>query len=337
MGAINEIDFDPTQQQGGLAVGLDVLSEEATYSLQLYTRVVLPVDGFVFWAPRGNPKQIKGSFHYALEIKQDADEVAAEGDCIFTSMTQLGTLGQTGTAATATVPSTSALYVITVGENPTDDPKTAPVRFAFNRQGHFYAQAGVWHYSGRRIMPAFATQLLDPGNTIDLTRAVKSDSTALWLAMNSYQQAYDGQPTTPGVTLYPADMSAENLAPPYATVDIVETEAIGSAPLLNGAQFGSHTQLCKDTVDITLYGLQNNEALLFQDFVNQYSLDTDYLGVMNMPVVKDVKRTAPEIQTLAMKKMIRYEISYYQSTSTSVGRQLITQAVSTFLTNPSPL
>lgn len=332
MAALDEISFDPTQQQGGLAAGLDVLSEEETYSFQLYTQVVLPVDGFVFWKPVGNAKQIKGSFHYALEIKQDADEVAGEGDCLFTSMEQLGTLAQPGTVTTP-----SSLYVVTVGENPTDDPRTAPVRFAFNRQGHFYAQAGVWHYSGRRIMPAFATQLLDAGNTIDLTRAVKSDSTALWLAMNTYQQSYNGAPISPGITLYPAAMSAQNLVPPYATVDIVETEAIGSAPLLNGAQFGSHTQLCRDTVDITLYGLQNNEALLFQDFVNQYSLDTDYLGVMNMPVVKDAKRIAHEIQTLAMKKTIHYEISYYQSTSTSVGRQLITQAVPTFILNPTPL
>jgi hypothetical protein len=156
-----------------------------------------------------------------------------------------------------------------------------------------------------------------------------------WLAMNSYDQPYPGVPTTPGVTIYPSFEVAENAAPPYVVVDILDTTAIGSAPLLNGAQFGAHTQLVKDVIDITLVGLQNNEALTFQDFVNQYSLDTDNIGVMNMPVVKDLKRTAPHMKTIAMAKSMRYEVSYYQSISTSVARQLIESAVPTFIINPS--
>lgn len=324
----SEINFDPTQPQGGLALGLDVIDQGQTYQFQQYTRIVLPVDGFVFWKPVGGPQDVVGSLHYALEMLQDIDQVAADGDVLFTSKTQLSIL------SAVTNPT---LWVVTVGENQTDDPQTNPVRFAFSRQGHFYAQAGLWHYSGRRVMPALATQLLDPGNTVDLTRAVVSNSIPLWMAMNTYQQDYSGQPETPGVTIYPAEQVAENIPPPYAVVDVRETEAIGSAPLLNGSQFGSHTQLVKDTVDITLYGLQNNEALLFQDFVNQYSLDTDYLGILNMPVVKDVKRDAPEIRALAMKKTIRYEISYYQSTTTSVARQLIEHALPDFIINPTPL
>lgn len=87
-------------------------------------------------------------------------------------------------------------------------------------------------------------------------------------------------------------------------------------------------------MDITLYGLQNNEALAFQDFVNQYSLDTDRIGVMNMPVPKDDKRTAPHLRTLAMKKTMRYEVSYYQSLSVTVARQLIESAIPEFIINP---
>lgn len=324
----SEMTFDPTQAQGGLAAGLDVIDQGQTYRFQKYTRVVLPVDGFVFWKPVGVAQEINGSLHYALEMQQDADQVAADGDVLFTSKDQLSVLSAA---------SNPSLYVVTVGENQTDEPTTNPVRFAFSRQGHFYAQAGLWHYSGRRVMPALATQLLDPGNTVDLTRAVKSDSTALWLAMNTYTQPYAGLPTTPGVTIYPAFQEAENLAPPYAVVEVEDTVAIGSAPLLNGTQFGSHTQLVKDTVKVTLYGLQNNEALLFQDFVNQYSLDTDNFGVVNMPVVRDDRRTAPEIRALAMKKILRYEITYYQSTTSSVARQLIETAVPSFIVNPDPI
>lgn len=321
----DEIGFDPTQLQGALASGLDALDQESTYSFQLYTRVVLPLDGYVFWKPSGKPVPTGGSLHYALETAQDADQTAGSGDVLFTSKTQLGTFGQTVNPT---------IWVVTVGENPTDDPAKNPVRFAFRRQGHFYAQAGVWHYAGERVMPALATQLLDPGNPVDLTRAVVSNSLPIWLAMNTYAQPYDGAPTTPGVTLYPSFEVAENLAPPYGVIDVVDTVAIGSAPLLNGAQFGYHSQLCRDVVDVTLYGLQNNEALSFLDFVNQYSLDTDNLGVMNMPVPKDEKRTAPEIKTIAMKKTIRFEVSYYQNIVSSVARTLIEHAVPTFIINP---
>lgn len=327
-----EIGFDPTQAQGALAMGLDVLDQASDYEFTAYTRTVLPVDGYVFWTPTSKPLTASGSLHYALETVQNPDEVAGDGDIIFTSKSQISQFGQPGTRSQP-----SMLYVITVGENQTNDPDQNPVRFAFNRQGHFYAQAGLWHYAGRRVMPALATQLLDPGNTIDLTRAITSNSLPIWLSMNTYQQSYSGAPTTPGVTIYPADMVAENLVPPYAVVDIVDTSAIGSAPLLNGAQFGYHTQLCRDVVDVTLYGLQNNEALAFQDFVNQFSVDTDDIGIMNMPVVSDSnRRTAPEIKTTAMKKTIRYEISYYQSVTTSAARQMIAAATPAFIVNPNP-
>jgi hypothetical protein len=326
----SEVTFDPTQLNGTLKAGLDFLTQAQDYPFQLYMRKILPVDGYVFWTPSGTPTPVKGSLHYALETQQDADQVAGDGDILFATTEQLGTLGQASTTANP-----SQLYVVTVGENATDDPKSNPIRFSFRRQGHFYQQAGLWHYSGQRVTPFFATQLLDKGNTVDLTRAVVSNSLPFWLAMNSYAQPYPGAPTGPGVTIYPSFEVAENAAPPYAVVDIVDTIAIGSVPLLNGAQFGYHTQLVKDTIDITLVGLQNNESLAFQDFINQYSMDTDNIGLLNMPVVKDLKRTAPHMKTIAMAKSMRYEVSYYQSISTSVARQLIESAAPTFIINPS--
>lgn len=325
----SEMAFDPTQPQGALAAGLDLLAQAKTYQFQQYTRVVLPVDGFVFWKPYGQPKDIKGSLHYALETQQDADQLAGDGDVIFTTNEQLGTLGQP-----ATTSDPSMIYVVKIGENPTDDPSVNPVRFGFTRQGHFYAQAGLWHYTGKRVMPALATQLLDPGNAIDQTRAVVSNSLPLWMAMNGYVSPYPGLNGT--VQLYPSYQVAQNLAPPYGVIDVIDTTAIGSAPLLDGDQLGAHSQLCRDIVEITLYGLQNNEAMNFVDFVNQYSLDTDRIGMMNMPVVKDEKRLATEINAIAMKKTIKYEVSYYQTISTTVARQLITKALSDFIINDTP-
>lgn len=317
-----------SQMRAALEQGLDYLDKASEYEFQAYKQVVLPVDGFVFWQPV-NKVKVKGSLHYGLETLQDPDQLAGDGPIIFTAETQVMTFGQT---------KAPMLYVVTIGENETTDPLTNPVRFAFSQQGNFYAEADLWHYMGRRVMPALATQLLDQGNILDQSRAVVSNSLPLWLAMNDYEQSYPGLPISPGVMLYPACMVPENLAPPYAVVDIQEdaTTAIASAPLL-GTQFGAHTQLVKDVVDITIYGRQNNEALSFQDFVNQYSLDTDRIGIMNMPVVRDAQRTAAELKTLAMKKTMRYEVSYYQSISTAVAHQLIDSASITLIPNPVPL
>lgn len=311
------------QIRAALEQGLEYLDQSSEYTFQPYTRVVLPVDGFVFWKPAPTVK-FKGSLHYGLGTQQNADETAGDGPVLFTSEKQVMTFGQTANPM---------LYVVTVGENETDDAKKNPVRFAFMEQGNFYAQADLWHYTGSRVMPALATQLLDPGNPpIDQTRAIVSNSLPLWLATNSYVPPYAGLQS--GITLYPSYLAAENAVPPYGVVDVVDTTGIGSAPLLNGAQFGAHTQLCRDVVDITLYGQQNNEALTFQDFINQYSLDTDSIGIMNVPVPIDDKRTAPNLKTIAMKKTMRYEVSYYQSISTSVARQLIESALSDFYLNP---
>ena len=40
----------------------------------------------------------------------------------------------------------------------------------------------------------------------------------------------------------------------------------------------------------------------FQDYLFQYSLDTDNIGIMNMPIIKDEKRTQKEIGVIAQKK-----------------------------------
>lgn len=316
------------QTKAALEQGLDYISEESEYQFQLYKQKVLPADGYVFWMPSGGPVTVKGSLHYSLETLQEADEMAGDGIILFTTAKQLMTFGQT---------KAPTLMVVSIGENQADDPAKKPVRFAFSGQGNFYAQAGLWHYNGRRVMPAMASQLLDAGVTIDPSRAITSNSLPLWLAMNDYIQAYGGPPTGPGLTLYPSYLVAENITPPYGVVDIIDTDGLASAPTLSESGAPSHTQLCRDVIDVTLYGLQNNEALLFQDFVNQYSLDTDLIGIMNVPVVKDEKRVQAELRTIGMKKTMRYIISYYQSNSLAVARALIESAPYDFYINPQPL
>jgi hypothetical protein len=85
-----------------------------------------------------------------------------------------------------------------------------------------------------------------------------------------------------------------------------------------------------------MYGLGNQKALDFQDYVFQYSLNTDVIGVMNMPVIRDEKRTQSEMSVVAMKKSFEIEISYYQTRVNNVARQFIRSAIPTFLVAPDP-
>jgi hypothetical protein len=307
-GGVNEsLGLPNTQMNGALLAGLQVLSEDQEIIFTVYTRKILPVDGFVFWDPTSNPQvvKVKGSLHYVQDIEQNVDETVGVGPVVFTAKSQITDFSQAGL---------NQLFVAKVGS----------FRYAFRGQKGFYQQADIWHYVGSTIPPALEPQLLDPGNPVDLTQAVVSNSLPLWLAMNGYNPSYAG--LTLPLTLYPAMLVTENLVPPYGVVDVIRTEPIQSTPLRGVNGFGLHTQLVKDTVEITTYGLQNNAALTLQDFVDQYSLDLDTLGVMTPWAPVDEKRGQAELRTLAMKKTYSIDVSYYQSQSITAALQLILSA-----------
>lgn len=307
MAQISEITGDANQLKAVLRAGLETLDLKQTVDFVVYTQVILPLDGYVFWKP-GVTVTFQGSLHYAQDIQQSADETVGFANVIFTSESQITDLA---------LGSQNQIYIATLGS----------FRFAFSRQDGFYQQAGLWHYFGHSVYPALESQLLDPPVTIDQTRAIVSNSLPFWLQLNNYQPAYGGYGNT--YTLYPSFEVAQNIPPPYIVVDINPTDAIQAVPLTT--QEFPHTQLVRDHVVVTLYGLQNNECLTFQDAVNQYSLDTDNIGLMNMPVMRDEHRTQAELQTIAMKKTIEYDISYYQSRSIAVAQQLIEEATFTLI------
>jgi len=57
--------------------------------------------------------------------------------------------------------------------------------------------------------------------------------------------------------------------------------------------------------------------------VFQYSMDTDNIGIQNMPIMQDEKVTQPEFGIIAMKKSITFKVSYYQNTVNDVALKLI--------------
>jgi hypothetical protein len=86
------------------------------------------------------------------------------------------------------------------------------------------------------------------------------------------------------------------------------------------------SQLAKDRVRLTLYGLTNQQAIQFYASLIDYSLNTDNFGFGNSPVLKDAKRTQSELSVIAMKKTLDIDAWYFQTTSDAIARRLILSA-----------
>lgn len=310
MGQISEIPAQPSQLRGALLDGLEDLDLNQEICFQSYSRVILPVDGSIFWSPLV-PCKFKGSLHYSQELQQNEDETVGFATVVFTSEVKIQEF------------ECSPINTLWVGQLP-GGKKTD--RFAFSQQQGLYTQAGLWHYFGHSIYPVLAAQLLDAPNSIDVNQAVVSNSMPLWLGLNDYQTVYADWFTNK-ITLFPSYLVQQNLVVPYGSVHIYpdSPRALAAAPRLTIDR--SHYQLVADRVRVTLYGLQNDAAMDFIDCVMQYSVNSDNFGIMNMPVVMDGKRTQTELQTVAMQKHIDFEISYYQSRVASVARTLIKNAL----------
>jgi len=294
-----------------LVAGVENVSQQQTITFVEYQRIVLPLDGYIFWVNAGASFTAQGSFHIATKLEQREDETIGVNRVVFTSAQELQDFN-------AVAPGT--MYIGSFGE----------ARFAFSQQANFYQQSGLYHYSGEALYPALATQIVDDPTTLDLSDVIVSNSLPLWLSLGSATVFGKTAPTFP---IYPSFLIPQDAVPPYIGVHIgdTDTEAIQSAPSFDYED--SHFQLCKDRVKITLYGLRNDAVLDFQDFVFQYTLDTDNMGVMNMPVIRDEKRTQREMGILAQKKSFVIEVNYYQSRVREIGRQLILESIQTYLPN----
>jgi hypothetical protein len=310
--------------QGPLKEGLDTLSASQQITFTLYVKLILPLDRYVFWVRSdlvsdmalggaysysvpdgGGPPPapvicVPGSLHYATQVKQNEDESIAVRSVTFTAESEVQDFNKVGPC------------VMYIGE-------FEGLRFAFNRRESFYQQAGLFHYTGDAVYPALASQLVDCLEDFDATNVVVSNSLPIWLALNKF------------MPMYPSFLVQENLEPPYASVHIPpdSTRAIGAAPFWD--RTGTHSQLVREKVKITLYGLRNYNALDFQDYLFQNSLDNPSVwGLCNTPVMQDEKRTQSELTILAQKKVFELEINYYQVRARNIARQLILKCIPTF-------
>jgi hypothetical protein len=325
-----------------LAAGVEALSLDQVITFTRYQRLVLPLDGFVFWVKAGiltpsalynsarfnaarynqSPSNISttttfdvtGSLHHATDIRQEEAKTYAANRMIFTALEQVNDLN-------VVAPDT-----LWIGTLPPDGDFPG-LKFAFSSRGSFYQQADLFHYVGFAVYPDMEPQIIDSPAGFDSRSLIVSNSLPAWLALNSYAPFYGfGMP--PGLTLFPSFLAPKNEPPPFGAVDIPPEGTIGlaSAPTIDLAT-RSHYQLTKDRVKVTLWGTRNYNALDFVDCVNQYSTDVGAFGIMNIPIIRDEKRTQSELATIAMKKSVEFEVSYLQNRVNDIARGLIKSSI----------
>lgn len=328
MPSIAESIGSQNQLNSTLEAGIATISQNQSIVFTKYVRLVLPLDGFVFWvrsdlvsdsalANACQPNSVlpdqsqhiikpaatinaQGSLHYSTDQQQREDETIDINRVIFTSTQDIDGFNEIGQS------------VIYLGS-------FQGLRFSFNRRENLYQQAGIYHYIGEAIYPAMESQIIDSILDFDKFNIVTSNSLPIWLGLNKF------------MPVYPSFLVPSNLQPPYASAHILpeSTKALQSAPSFDGNL--SHYQLVSETVKLTIYGLRNFNALDFQDYIFQYSLDTDIMGIMNMPVMRDEKRTQSELSVIGMKKSFELEISYYQTRVNNLARQLILSAIPNYI------
>ena len=342
-----------TELGSGLAAGVETISYNQEVVFTLYVQVVMPIDGYVFWVNAAlltdtaiynatqyskllydryeNPngaipaRQIKakGSLHYSTENNQLQDRTNAFNNVTFTSLQPIEDFN----AINPTL-----MYV----------SQKEDFKFAFNSRASFYKQADLYHYGGHGLYSIMDTQLVDSMDQLDLSQPIVSNSLPIWLSLNQF------------FPVYPSYLVAQNIAPPYAVIDIdpSQTTALGQTQIVKNVFLTNSTsavagyaiageakagdyivesqstidQLSKDTVKIIIFGANNNTALNFVNYINQYSENGLNLGIMNLPIIQDEKVTQSDFNIIAQKKIVTFEVSYYQSTVNTVALKLIFDA-----------
>lgn len=292
----------------GLAEGIETLSLDQEVTFTKYVKLVMPLDGFVYWVKTGlteaNPTEItttvKGSLHYATDQSQHEDETFGRNRMVFTALREIDDFN---------VVSSQELWIA----------EFDGLKFAFSTRGYLYKQADLYHYAGDAIFPSMSSQVVTTEDELEALTLVVTNSLPIWLTLTM-------EDTLP---IYPSYLVSPNIAPPFAAVHIdpARTEVYTAAPILNATM--SRAALASDAVRVTFYGYTNAQALDWLDYVLAYMADGDNLGLQNMPTVRDEKRTQDELSVIAMKKTIEFKVSYLQSTSRNIARQLILSCIPT--------
>jgi len=307
MAQLSELSGANSALASALAAGVETLSGGQTVTFTHYDRHIIPIDGYVYWVAtldiNNNPvtKTIRGSVHYSDSQERAADEVYTSRYCVFTAESQIDDFEAIDS---------SQLWIGTIDG----------FQFAFGGRDSLYKQANLFHYIGKSLSPAFAAQVVSTPGSFDASSVVVSNSLPAWLTMTSV------------APVYPAFLSPENRPLPFITANVLDNtqKALQAEPIIDPAT-GSQYQLVSETVEFITYGLRNAQIMDFYKSITDYIRnESNYIGLMNSPVIKDIKKASTEFDSLANKKSISITINYYQAAVRAQAIRYITSALSSF-------
>lgn len=321
-----------------LKQGVEAISENQEITFTKYVRLILPIDGSVFWlkADMVSPSALFNAMGFNQETLNQAELITA----LAPTLTVLGSLHYTAEKNQDEAENYAINRVVFTSEKPVEPlDKIGPnmlwigefdgLKFAFGMHAFLYQAAGLWHYSGNAVYPDMETQLVDRMSSFS-NKQIVSDSLPIWLSMNNYQNK-PWEPFGNALMLYPSYLLPANITPPWGVVHIPpdSTTAIAAAPTFGPTY--SRQQLVQETVRVTTFGVRNDQAADFADFVQQYAESTNLFGIMNQPVIHDEKRTQSELSTISQKKTITFQVNYFQARTNDLARQLILSAIPNYI------
>jgi hypothetical protein len=308
MSIISESANVQTSMQAVLAAGIKVLSKSQKVLFQEYFKYTLPLDGTVYWLRSTNPPlEIEGSLHFISDKKQEVDQTVDVNRVIFSSLQEIANLNQQNS---------QNIFISQIIDDSGD-----LIQAAFSTRGSFYEQSKIWHYRGDAVYPALMTQLINDLNELPLQPMV-SNSLPLFMALNQYG------------TTFPSFLVSDNLIPTYIVANITATEALQSSPIPfskkstdnpNTYNFGT-AQLMQDTVEIIMYGMNNQKAIKYLNYLLDTSVNKGEFGFCSIPSITDEKYTQTELGIIALKKKMQFKVSYNQITLDSIENNLIKSA-----------
>jgi hypothetical protein len=325
----DEVAGNQSELRAALDSGLEEISQQERVEFTLYTKLVLSEDGSVFWVASQQTMVASGSLHYATDRQQNIDETVAVNHVLLTSELAI-------TELNAIAPNTMWVGLWPLAPN-------HDLQIAFSQRGNFFDAAQIWHYSGVAVLPAMQSQLIAQAEDIPAGLIV-SNSLPIWLLQGVFGEFQ--------VPVYPSFAVPDNIVPPYvvAHIDPTRTETFGNMPFYvwPGKQVPppptfiapfyavAATMLCRDEVDLILYGFTNSMAWQFLSNLISYSLvgpgETPTFGFANAPAIQDEKRVQVEIAALAQKKSIHISANYYQGAADAAAYRLILQALTPTIT-----
>lgn len=258
--------------------GLHDIDSGQTITFKKYRRTVLPLDGYIFWVATGDSQSVEGSLHINTQSLQDVSENYDLGLVKFTCTTEIASFYDRDR---------TFIWVGDLGN----------ARFVIGSHSFQYEQAGLYHYEGRTLTPVFAAQFIDDISAINVEELIVSNSLPFFMSLPyDTSPALDWCPWPENVPVFPSYCVPENQSPPYVAIhNDPETIKETSLSMVN-SYTGSDSQIIKETVSLSLYGLTNLQAANIRNYILHWALlHPEKFGVVNNPFIRDENRLCQKL------------------------------------------